>query len=152
MTDYQKYQLQWMIDHDHPLDEMVSEMLAMQTDGEKIVFDGDVADLFSEWEYSNGFCGEIWACKKEWQDAEEKLLDQHTSDMSITVGHIIDNPTFDTEMAVKIGRWDEEKCDWIPLYDSRADDDDDEIPADLLIEKVTYMTIDDGQLVLEVNR
>ena len=148
MTNYQKYQLQWMIDHDHPLDEMVSEMLAMQTDGDKIAFDGDVADLFSEWEYSCGFGGEIWACEKEWQDAEEKLLDHHTTDMSITVGHIIDNPTFDTEMAVKIGRWSPVECDWIPLYDSRQTDD--EIPADLLIEKVRYITIDDGQLILEV--
>ena len=70
MTGYQKYQLQWMIDHGHSLDELISEMLAMQTDGDKIVFDGDVADLFSEWEYANGFGGEIWACEAEWQDCE----------------------------------------------------------------------------------
>ena len=70
MTEYQKYQLQWMIDHGHSLDEMISEMLAMQTDGDKIVFVGDVADLFSEWEYSSGFGGEIWACKAEWKECE----------------------------------------------------------------------------------
>ena len=70
MTEYQKYQLQWMIDHDHSLDEMISEMLAMQTDGDKIVFDGDVADLFSEWEYLSGFGGEIWACEAEWKECE----------------------------------------------------------------------------------
>ena len=70
MTEYQKYQLRWMIDHDHSLDEMVSEMLAMQTDGDKVVFDGDVADLFSEWEYTNGFGGEIWACEAEWKECE----------------------------------------------------------------------------------
>ena len=72
MTNYQKYQLQWMIDHDHPLDELISEMLAMQTDGDKIVFDGDVADLFTEWEYTNGFGGEIWACENEWKQCEAK--------------------------------------------------------------------------------
>ena len=70
-------------------------------------------------------------------------------DMSITVGHIIDNPTFDTEFAYKIGRWDDEKSDWISLYDSRQTDDDP--PAELLIEKIRYITIDNGQLVLEVN-
>lgn len=75
MTAYQKYQLQWMIDHDHSLDEMISEMLAMQTDGDKVVFDGDVADLFSEWEYSSGFGGEIWACLNEWKECEGSMMD-----------------------------------------------------------------------------
>lgn len=70
--------------------------------------------------------------------------------MNITVGHIIDNPTFDTEFAYKIGRWDDERSDWVALYDSRQADDDP--PAELLIEKVMYMTIDDGQLILEVCR
>lgn len=69
-------------------------------------------------------------------------------DMSITVGHVIDNPTFDTELAYKIGRWDDERSDWVALYDSR--ESENAIPAELLIEKIRYMTIDDGQLILEV--
>lgn len=68
MTNYQKYQLQWMIDHDHPLEEMLSEMLELQHDG----FNGDVVDLFDEWEFSHGFGGEIWACYAEWKDCEGK--------------------------------------------------------------------------------
>ena len=71
-------------------------------------------------------------------------------DMSITVGHVIDNPTFDTEFAYKIGRWDDERNDWIALYDSRVDEENP--PAELLVEKICYITIDDGQLILEVNR
>jgi len=71
-------------------------------------------------------------------------------DMSITIGHIIDNPTFDTEFAYRIGYWDDDWNDWIRLYDSRQTDDDP--PADLLIEKIRYITIVDGQLVLEVRR
>ncbi len=66
MTTYQKYQLQWMIDHGYSLDDLIGEMLAMQTDGN----DGDVADLYSEWEYSSGFGGEIWACEAEWKECE----------------------------------------------------------------------------------
>ena len=69
-------------------------------------------------------------------------------DMSITVGHVVANPTFDTEFAYKIGRWDEEQSDWVALYDSRETDDDPS--AELLIEKIRYMTIDNGQLILEV--
>jgi len=68
--------------------------------------------------------------------------------MSITVGHIIDNPTFDTEIAFRIATWDG-STDWNDLYNSRTDDGD--VPAELLIQKVTYLTIDDGQLVIEVN-
>lgn len=72
MTAYQKYQLQWMIDHDHSLEEMMSEMLATSRDG----FDGDVVDLFNEWEFSHGFGGEIWACLGEWEDCEEKNINE----------------------------------------------------------------------------
>jgi len=72
------------------------------------------------------------------------------ADMSITVGHVIDNPTFDTEFAYRIGYWDDNECDWIRLFDSRQTDDDP--PAELLIEKVRFMTIVDNQLVLEVKR
>ena len=71
-------------------------------------------------------------------------------DMHITVGHIIDNPTFDTELAYKIGYWDDEENDWVALYNSR--ETDEQVSADLLIEKITYMTIGDGQLILEVRR
>ena len=68
MTGYQKYQLQWMIDHDCSLTEMLSEMNTLQQDG----FDGDVVDLFNEWEFSHGFGGEIWACEEEWNDCKEE--------------------------------------------------------------------------------
>ena len=80
MTEYEKYQLQWMINHGHSLNEIISEMLAMQTDGDKVVFDGDVADLFSEWEYSNGFGGEIWACEREWEECEAQADPPELSD------------------------------------------------------------------------
>ena len=66
MTAYQKYQLQWMIDHGYSLNDLIIEMLEMQTDGN----DGDVADLYYEWEYSRGFGGEIWACEEEWKECE----------------------------------------------------------------------------------
>ena len=78
------------------------------------------------------------------------IAEKSIPDMSITVGHIIDNPLFETEFAFKIGTWDDEQSDWVALYDSRVMDD--VIPADLLIEKVTFMTIEDGQLILEVQR
>ena len=69
-------------------------------------------------------------------------------DMHITVGHVIDNPTFDTEFAYRIVT-DEEDGSWCDLYNSR--DNDDSVPTFLLTENVTYMTLGDNQLILEVN-
>ena len=67
MTAYQKYQLQWMIDHDKSIDDLMYAMTAYQVDG----CEGTVAEIFDEWEFSSGFGGEIWACLGEWQDCEE---------------------------------------------------------------------------------
>lgn len=67
--------------------------------------------------------------------------------MNITVGHIIDNPTFDTEFAFRIVT-DEEDGSWTDLYNSR--ETDDPVPTFLLVENVTFLTIIDNQLILEV--
>ncbi len=85
----------------------------------------------------------------ERRKGELQKYKQDAPDMSITVGHVIDNPTFDSEIAYKIGRWNDDLSDWETIYDSRQTDDYPS--AELLIKKVTYMTISDGQLVLEVN-
>lgn len=74
MTKYERYQLQWMLNHDHSLTELLNEMLATQTDEGEITFDGDVVDLFNEWEFSHGFGGEIWACESEWKECEGKTI------------------------------------------------------------------------------
>ena len=71
MTQYERYQLQWMLNHDHSLTELLDEMLATQTNEKgEIEFDGDVVELFNEWEFSHGFGGEVWVCEKEWKKCE----------------------------------------------------------------------------------
>lgn len=76
MTDYQKYQLQWMIDHNHSLDELIDELDRCQMDwaenGERI------SDIYKAWEQDIGFNSEIWACFDEWKDCEH--VDQYTAD------------------------------------------------------------------------
>ena len=66
----------------------------------------------------------------------------------IRVGDIIDNIDLQTEFAFKIGTWNDDQDDWETLYDSRQTGDD--LPAELLNEKITFMTIVDDQLILEV--
>ena len=72
------------------------------------------------------------------------------NDMSITVGHVIDNPTFMFDGWFEITTTDDEGEVKV-LYDS-YDDMDKEIPAELLIEPITYMVVnkEKGRLRLEV--
>lgn len=73
MTDYQKYQLQWMIDHGYGLNDLMQELRALQYDDPE---DSDristpTTELFCEWESDRGFGSEIWACEEEWKNYEE---------------------------------------------------------------------------------
>ena len=73
MTDYQKYQLQWMIDHGYGLNDLMQEFRALQYDDPE---DSDristpTTELFCEWESDRGFGSEIWACEEEWKNCEE---------------------------------------------------------------------------------
>ena len=74
---------------------------------------------------------------------------QEAQDMSITVGHVIDNPTFD--FGGKFQIIDVDETGFIDvLYDSIRDNTKD-IPADLLIKPVQYMSTNEHNgLVLEV--
>lgn len=74
MTEYEKYQLQWMLAHGHSLRELIDGLTEFQygdpEDSDRI--STPVADLFAQWEQDCGFGSEIWACEAEWKDAEGK--------------------------------------------------------------------------------
>lgn len=57
MTEYQKYQLQWMIDHGYSLDDLIQELTNMQYDDPE---DSDristpISELYDEWVIDVGF-------------------------------------------------------------------------------------------------
>lgn len=60
-------------------------------------------------------------------------------DMRITVGHVIDNPTFMFDGRFEITTTDDDGTVHT-LYESH-DDIDKDIPVELLIEPVTYMVL-----------
>ena len=72
MTNYQKYQLQWMIEHGFSLQDLMTELTMLQyddpEDSERITT--PVEQLFAEWEQDIGFKSEIWACEDEWNGLE----------------------------------------------------------------------------------
>ena len=66
MTEYQRYQLKWMLDHNISLDDLMTELTNHQMNG----CEGTVAEIFDEWEHEEGFGGELWACIDEWAECE----------------------------------------------------------------------------------
>lgn len=73
MTAYQKYQLQWMIDHGYSLDDLIQELTSMQYDDPE---DSDristpISELYGEWVMDVGFGSEIWVCQGEWEMSEK---------------------------------------------------------------------------------
>lgn len=74
MSDYEKFQLQWMIEHGHSLRELIEELQSLQYDDPE---DSDristpITELFEEWEMDRGFDSEIWPCEAEYKDCEDK--------------------------------------------------------------------------------
>lgn len=67
MTDYERYQLEWMIEHNHSLREFVQNLDLVDRDG----LEG-LEDAYGFWTQDYGFGGECFACEAEWRDAEGK--------------------------------------------------------------------------------
>ena len=69
MTNYEKYQLQWLIDHNHSLTELIQELEDyINQDSPDIKI--NLSKAFEEWEFNIGFNSEIYACEEEFNDAE----------------------------------------------------------------------------------
>lgn len=69
MTNYEKYQLQWMIDHNHSLTDLIQELedyLNQDLTDVKI----NLTQAFEEWELDNGFNSEIYGCEEEYNDGD----------------------------------------------------------------------------------
>lgn len=67
MTDYQRYQLQWMIDHGYSLQDLMNGLDETQCDEPVST---TITELFNEWKLDRGFGSELWACEDEWKDCE----------------------------------------------------------------------------------
>lgn len=69
MTPYQKYKLQWLIDHNYSLDNLIQELedyINQESSDIKI----NLSKAFEEWQSDIGFKSEIYACEEEFNDAE----------------------------------------------------------------------------------
>lgn len=62
MTEYQKYQLQWMINHGFSLKDLIQELDELREESDP---DMSLESIFADWEFGYGFGSEIWACESE---------------------------------------------------------------------------------------
>ena len=64
---YDRFKLQWMIDHGHTLEELIYELGTFVEESDGAV---SVKEAFEEWELNIGFGSEIWPCFDEWLGCE----------------------------------------------------------------------------------
>ena len=67
MTPYQKYQLQWMIDHDKSLDDLIHELHEYEQECEE---KEPLPSLYHLWIQDSGFNGELFVSESEYKDYE----------------------------------------------------------------------------------
>jgi hypothetical protein len=69
MTNYEKYQLQWLIDHNYSLTDLIQELEDyINQDSPDIKI--NLSEAFKEWEFNTGFNSEIYVCEEEYYNAE----------------------------------------------------------------------------------
>lgn len=75
MSEYQKYQLEWMISHGFSLQDLMTELTKLQyyNPEDRDAISIPVLELFNEWEADIGFGSEIWTYENEWNEWEEQL-------------------------------------------------------------------------------
>lgn len=87
MTDYQKYQLQWMLDHNYSLEDLINRLQEIQ---ENINLNPSnesqlqtIKYIFSEFE-NTGFTGAaLWACEDEWKNNDKLVSDNGLTEQEI---------------------------------------------------------------------
>lgn len=69
MTNYEKYKLQWLIDHNYSLNNLIQELEDyINQDSPDIKI--NLSKAFKEWELNTGFNSEIYVCEEEYYDTE----------------------------------------------------------------------------------
>lgn len=64
---YERFKLQWMLDHGHTLKELVQELERQREESDP---DMNLETIFADWEFGYGFGSEIWPCFQEYLECE----------------------------------------------------------------------------------
>jgi len=66
-SQYDGFKLQWMIDHDYTLEDLIRELGIYVQESDDAM---SVRTTFEQWELNAGFGGAIWPCYQEWLECE----------------------------------------------------------------------------------
>lgn len=66
---YERFKLQWMLDHGYTLTDLVEELDRIREDYDP---DESFLSIFESWEFDQGFGSEIWPCYDEWLECKYK--------------------------------------------------------------------------------
>lgn len=69
---YRKYQLNWMIEHGFSINDLILSLYdySKEFTNHPVSLRNSIEYIFKDWENDNGFNGELWACRWEWEDNE----------------------------------------------------------------------------------
>lgn len=66
---YENFKLLWMKEHHHTITRLLQELEYLRLDNPRAT----IMELFNDWEYGVGFCGDIWPSLHEFLTCEEYL-------------------------------------------------------------------------------
>ena len=75
LKGYEKYQLQWMIEHGYSLEDLIDKIANIINEELTILGNAHafINEAFDILENEQGFNGEIWAYEDEWGDNESEF-------------------------------------------------------------------------------
>lgn len=109
MNEYEKYQLQWMLDHNHSIREMITRLGEIafneMSNDVGLSFDKIMDEAFEIFEYEQGFKNEeIWLCKDEWEHDLYSSNEYSLTDAGKTkVKHFIEECRIKQDSILKAG-------------------------------------------------
>lgn len=109
MNEYEKYQLRWMLDHNHSIREMITRLGEIafneMSNDVSLSFDKIMDEVFEIFEYEQGFKNEeIWLCKDEWEHDLYSSNEYSLTDAGKTkVKHFIENCRIKQDSILKAG-------------------------------------------------
>ena len=68
---YERFRLQWMLDHGHTLTELIDALQTLREEEPEIT----LQSIFEDWEFGYGFGSEIWPCYEEFLDSEYQEME-----------------------------------------------------------------------------
>ena len=92
--EYEKYKLEWMIDHDYSLEDLMNKIAEiideeLTVDGNAYVF---INEAFNIFEKETGFNGSgIWTCEDEWKDKDVPIALDNLEEKQILFENIYSN-------------------------------------------------------------